>query len=168
MTGMPAFGSTHSDEQIWNIVGFVRRLPQISPDDFRAMGSKFGSAASTKTKVISKEKTTGDVILVKWRSIQRRISGVPTSEPARLRTGFARIDPRDGRLIASGEGERVTRAGCTQRRAFLAAGQGDGLGDDACGLATALTVSASPGLVPRLVPNPDRTRSASLHPLRCL
>jgi mono/diheme cytochrome c family protein len=37
MTGMPAFGSTHSDEQIWNIVGFVRRLPQISPDEFRAM-----------------------------------------------------------------------------------------------------------------------------------
>jgi mono/diheme cytochrome c family protein len=44
MTGMPAFGSTHSDEQIWNIVGFVRRLPQISPNDFRAMESKFGSA----------------------------------------------------------------------------------------------------------------------------
>jgi hypothetical protein len=89
-------------------ISFVRRLPQISPDDFRAMESKFGSAASTKTKVISKEKTTGDVILVKWRSIQRRISGVPTSEPARLSTGFARIDPRDGRLIASGEGEPST------------------------------------------------------------
>jgi mono/diheme cytochrome c family protein len=44
MTGMPAFGPTHSDEQIWNIVGFVRRLPQISPRDFRAMESKFGSA----------------------------------------------------------------------------------------------------------------------------
>jgi mono/diheme cytochrome c family protein len=38
---MPAFGSTHSDEQIWNIVGFVRRRPQISPIDFRSM--EFGS-----------------------------------------------------------------------------------------------------------------------------
>jgi mono/diheme cytochrome c family protein len=46
MTGMPAFGSTHSDEQIRNIVGFVRRLPQISPTDFRAMESKFGSAGA--------------------------------------------------------------------------------------------------------------------------
>lgn len=44
MTGMPAFGSTHSDEQMWNIVGFVRQLPQLSPNDFRAMESKFGSA----------------------------------------------------------------------------------------------------------------------------
>jgi hypothetical protein len=50
----------------------------------------------------------GDVILVPWRSIQRRITGVPTEEPARLSTGFARIDPRDGRLIASGEGEPST------------------------------------------------------------
>jgi mono/diheme cytochrome c family protein len=31
MTGMPAFGSTHSDEQIWNIVGFVRRLRKFHP-----------------------------------------------------------------------------------------------------------------------------------------
>jgi mono/diheme cytochrome c family protein len=44
MTGMPAFGSTHSDEQIWNIVGFVRRLQQMSPSDFRAMERKFRSA----------------------------------------------------------------------------------------------------------------------------
>jgi mono/diheme cytochrome c family protein len=44
MTGMPAFGSTHSDEQIWNIVGFVRRLPQMSPSDFRAMERKFENA----------------------------------------------------------------------------------------------------------------------------
>ena len=44
MTGMPAFGPTHSDEQIWNIVGFVRRLPQMSPSDFHAMELNFGSA----------------------------------------------------------------------------------------------------------------------------
>jgi mono/diheme cytochrome c family protein len=43
MTGMPAFGSSHNDEQIWSIVGFVRRLPQISPNDFRSMESKIGS-----------------------------------------------------------------------------------------------------------------------------
>ena len=37
MTGMPAFGATHRDENIWNIVGFLRRLPQISAQDFKAM-----------------------------------------------------------------------------------------------------------------------------------
>jgi mono/diheme cytochrome c family protein len=28
MTGMPAFGPNHSDEEIWNIVAFVRQLDQ--------------------------------------------------------------------------------------------------------------------------------------------
>lgn len=31
MTGMPAFGAHHSDEEIWNIVAFVRHLPELTP-----------------------------------------------------------------------------------------------------------------------------------------
>ena len=31
MTGMPAFGTTHSDEEIWQIVAFVRHLPNLTP-----------------------------------------------------------------------------------------------------------------------------------------
>jgi len=42
MTGMPAFGPTHSDEKIWNLVGFIRRLPQISPDEFSTMEKNYG------------------------------------------------------------------------------------------------------------------------------
>jgi hypothetical protein len=49
-----------------------------------------------------------DVIIVQWRSMQRTISAVPTSEPGHVSTGFARIDPRNGRLIASGDGEPST------------------------------------------------------------
>ncbi len=49
-----------------------------------------------------------DVIIVEWRSMQRIISGVPTGEPGHVSTGFARIDPTNGRLIASGEGELST------------------------------------------------------------
>jgi mono/diheme cytochrome c family protein len=37
MTGMPSFGLSHSDAQIWNVVGFVRRLPQISAEEFDAL-----------------------------------------------------------------------------------------------------------------------------------
>jgi mono/diheme cytochrome c family protein len=37
MTGMPAFGPTHDDETIWNIVGFVRRLPNLSVGDYKRM-----------------------------------------------------------------------------------------------------------------------------------
>jgi hypothetical protein len=50
----------------------------------------------------------GDVIVVQWRSVQRRISAVPTREPGHVSTGFARIEPRNGRLVASGEGEPST------------------------------------------------------------
>ena len=45
MTGMPAFGPTHSDEKIWNIVGFVRRLPQISAQEFKAMEERSGKSS---------------------------------------------------------------------------------------------------------------------------
>ncbi len=31
MSGMPSFGRTHSDEEIWNIVAFVQQLPKMSP-----------------------------------------------------------------------------------------------------------------------------------------
>jgi hypothetical protein len=30
MTGMPAFGPTHTDEQLWGTVAFLRRLPKLT------------------------------------------------------------------------------------------------------------------------------------------
>jgi len=32
MTGMPAFGPTHSNKDIWRIVAFVRRLDHLTPE----------------------------------------------------------------------------------------------------------------------------------------
>ena len=37
MTGMPAWGATHSDDKIWAIVAFTRRLPKLSEDDYRKL-----------------------------------------------------------------------------------------------------------------------------------
>ncbi len=37
MTGMPAFGPTHSDEDIWAITAFVQRLPELSAEEYAAM-----------------------------------------------------------------------------------------------------------------------------------
>jgi mono/diheme cytochrome c family protein len=42
MTGMPAFGPTHKDEEIWKIVAFVRRLPALSPQEQRALRGEGG------------------------------------------------------------------------------------------------------------------------------
>lgn len=33
MTGMPAFGSTHTDEEIWKMVAFVRHLTKLTPEE---------------------------------------------------------------------------------------------------------------------------------------
>jgi mono/diheme cytochrome c family protein len=43
MTGMPAFGVTHDDDQIWNIVGFVLRLSNMSTQQYEAMEKTRGA-----------------------------------------------------------------------------------------------------------------------------
>jgi hypothetical protein len=36
MTAMPAWGRTHSDDLIWDMVAFVRVLPKLSADQYQA------------------------------------------------------------------------------------------------------------------------------------
>lgn len=38
-TGMPSFSMSLSEEQIWGVVAFLRRLPQLDPDQFGRFGS---------------------------------------------------------------------------------------------------------------------------------
>lgn len=33
-TGMPAFGRTHSDDELWALVAFVKQLPQTTPQEY--------------------------------------------------------------------------------------------------------------------------------------
>jgi len=40
MTGMPAWGKTHSDEKIWAIVAFMKMLPTLSGEDYEKMGNE--------------------------------------------------------------------------------------------------------------------------------
>jgi mono/diheme cytochrome c family protein len=42
MTGMPESGSTHSDDEIWGIVAFAMRLPEMSPEQYKMMKSGAG------------------------------------------------------------------------------------------------------------------------------
>lgn len=37
MSGMPAWGGPHGDEQIWNLVAFVSRLPELTPRQYQEM-----------------------------------------------------------------------------------------------------------------------------------
>lgn len=40
MTGMPAFGPTHAEEEVWKIVAFVRRLPELTPEEEKLLRRK--------------------------------------------------------------------------------------------------------------------------------
>jgi hypothetical protein len=37
MTGMPAFGRSHNDEELWSIVAFLRLLPKLKPEEYSLM-----------------------------------------------------------------------------------------------------------------------------------
>jgi mono/diheme cytochrome c family protein len=37
MTGMPAWGNTHGDEDLWPVVAFVQRLPELRPEDYQRL-----------------------------------------------------------------------------------------------------------------------------------
>ena len=37
MTGMPAFGRTHSDDELWDLVALVKRLPRMSTAEYQAL-----------------------------------------------------------------------------------------------------------------------------------
>jgi mono/diheme cytochrome c family protein len=38
MTGMPAFGASRSEEEVWQLIAALRRLPQLSPEQRRILG----------------------------------------------------------------------------------------------------------------------------------
>jgi mono/diheme cytochrome c family protein len=40
MTAMPAFGKTRTDDEIWQIVSIVHRLPDMTPDQYQAFRNR--------------------------------------------------------------------------------------------------------------------------------
>jgi mono/diheme cytochrome c family protein len=42
MTGMPGFKTTHSDDAIWDIVAFVKRLPGMTPEQYSSLKKQVG------------------------------------------------------------------------------------------------------------------------------
>lgn len=42
MTGMPSFGVTHSDDEIWAIVAFMKKMPSLTPAQYEAMVREAG------------------------------------------------------------------------------------------------------------------------------
>ncbi|GGI16933.1 c-type cytochrome [Oxalicibacterium faecigallinarum] len=43
MTGMPAWGVSHNDEELWGIVAFLKKLPEVSAQEYKAMSQSTSS-----------------------------------------------------------------------------------------------------------------------------
>ena len=39
-SGMPAWGATHDDDRIWNMVAFLERLPELSPAQYQVLTAR--------------------------------------------------------------------------------------------------------------------------------
>jgi mono/diheme cytochrome c family protein len=37
MTGMPAWGVTHNDDILWDVVAFLRKLPELTSEEYQAL-----------------------------------------------------------------------------------------------------------------------------------
>src|SRR4029450_5135329 len=55
MTGMPAWGVTHNDELLWDVVAFVRKLPELTPEQYETLVKN-----APKHEELMKEMETGD------------------------------------------------------------------------------------------------------------
>lgn len=39
-SGMPAWGPSHDDERIWNMVAFLKRLPELTPEQYQILTAR--------------------------------------------------------------------------------------------------------------------------------
>lgn len=44
-SGMPAWGPGHNDEQIWSLVAFLKRLPELSPEQYQILTARDSDSA---------------------------------------------------------------------------------------------------------------------------
>ncbi len=53
-TGMPGFGWTHSDKQIWSIVAFLYKMKDMTPQEYAAMGNQTVTEKTTDLQISSR------------------------------------------------------------------------------------------------------------------
>jgi mono/diheme cytochrome c family protein len=59
-TGMPAFGGEDSPESIWDLVAFIRHLPQLSPEELKELQKLAGQDAASEAVQDQNRKDKGE------------------------------------------------------------------------------------------------------------
>jgi len=60
MTGMPAFGPTHEEKELWSIIAFLRRLPEMDAKAYDAMVEAAGLQEGGQMHAHTYERGRGD------------------------------------------------------------------------------------------------------------
>ncbi|HUH13981.1 MAG TPA: cytochrome c [Longimicrobiales bacterium] len=47
LAGMPAFGPTHSDEELWGIVAFLQALADMTPEEYAELEAQYAAGADS-------------------------------------------------------------------------------------------------------------------------
>jgi mono/diheme cytochrome c family protein len=59
MTGMPAFGTTHTDQEIWAIIAFLKRMAGLSPVEYQKMVQEAGLGEAEQAEPMMHEHAPG-------------------------------------------------------------------------------------------------------------
>ncbi|MEE8108379.1 MAG: c-type cytochrome [Gammaproteobacteria bacterium] len=61
MTGMPAWGKTHGDDELWPVIAFLTKLPELDADSYQAMlGSATGMGHHTDDEPVEEHTHDGE------------------------------------------------------------------------------------------------------------
>jgi plastocyanin len=72
-TGMPAFRSTHNDEDIWRMVAYIRQLPKLTTADVERLNTPEGSGVKADVTMDGTQFNPGELTVsvgqtVRWRN----------------------------------------------------------------------------------------------------
>jgi mono/diheme cytochrome c family protein len=67
-TGMPAFGDEDSQESIWHLVAFIRRLPDLSDEELKQMNELSGGQAAVEEQNDKKTETGKTAVALKQKT----------------------------------------------------------------------------------------------------
>lgn len=77
-SGMPAFGGEDSPQEIWHLVAFLRRLPQLSPEELKRMWETAGEAGKRE---MGEEGKQGE-----QKGVEEKREGADKREPSKPHT----------------------------------------------------------------------------------
>ena len=61
MTGMPSWGETHEDKELWELVSFIQKIPSLSSQEYRSLVSYQNKQATSAKNTDGHNHEHGDM-----------------------------------------------------------------------------------------------------------